>query len=572
MNFNKHPLFIGGLSSADPVLERPGQLHSDDLIGCVHSVSINGRALNLSNPIKSKGILSTCNRKAGACSQTLPQDPTLTRCGTFSDCSDRFHYSMCRCGGDLQSPDCYNSLDPISLGDGGFVEFIISEKHRRMQLLENFYFSPDAWSNDLSRRNKRSELEATNVTMAEFPKSLSMLFRTLRPNGLIFYAATNKHYTAVELRNGKIFYQSHQAYSVNMTINNMETLADGKWHNVTLYTFNRVLNIYVDGKRVGDELDAPNVHDFLDPYLTILSIGGARRELFPQDSVPTSFEGCFANFTINNEIQPFNGSGSIFKEILSHGRVYQGCHSIAGIGAAQTTDPLSIGITLVIVFFVILLVAILASFVVFRLRKQYKEKSGAPGSIHTKHSARSTLLGGSGLASSASDCVIGRSLHSSDPSVGFHGDNADIIRPHHIVGPELISKKYKERDLGNEHQRPQRPDIIEREVVNKSSPMRDDHHPPIPLPNQHHAHDHPGGVDLSEYPEHYDLENASSIAPSDIDIVYHYKGYREAGGVRKYKATPPPVTSYHHKHTPNQSQQQHRHSPHHANQMSKSIK
>ena len=24
-------------------------------------------------------------------------------------------------------------------------------------------------------------------------------------------------------------------------------------------------------------------------------------------------------------------------------------------------------------------------------------------------------------------------------------------------------------------------------------------------------------------PEHYDLENASSIAPSDIDIIYHYK-------------------------------------------------
>ena len=29
--------------------------------------------------------------------------------------------------------------------------------------------------------------------------------------------------------------------------------------------------------------------------------------------------------------------------------------------------------------------------------------------------------------------------------------------------------------------------------------------------------------------EHYDLENASSIAPSDIDIVYHYKGYRRGG-------------------------------------------
>merc|ERR1711923_436587 len=28
-------------------------------------------------------------------------------------------------------------------------------------------------------------------------------------------------------------------------------------------------------------------------------------------------------------------------------------------------------------------------------------------------------------------------------------------------------------------------------------------------------------------PEHYDLENASSIAPSDIDVIYHYKGYRD---------------------------------------------
>lgn len=513
----------------------------------------------------------------GSCSQPLPQNPAVTRCGGFTECSDRFHYSMCRCGGDLFSPDCYNSLDAISLGDGGFVEFLISEKHRRMQLLESFYSGPNAWETyDVSkkRRTKRSQTVNANRTTDpttedgfDVPKSMSMLFRTLRPNGLIFYAATNKHYTSVELRNGKILYQSKQSYAVNMTINNLESLSDGKWHNVTLYSYNRALAIYVDGKRVGDELDAPNVHDFLDPYLTTLSIGSARRELFAKDFAAPGFEGCFANFTINNEIQPFNGSGSIFKEIRSHGRVYQGCHSIAGIGAAQTTDPLSIGITLVIIFFVILLVAIFASFVVFRLRKQYKEKSGGPGALQNKHSAGSTLLAGSGLGSSTSDCVIGRGLHSSDTSIGFHGENADIIRPHHIVGPELISKKYKERDItSNEHQqRPQRPDIIEREVVSKNSPLRDDH--PMPLPSQHHAHDHPGGVDLSEsgFPEHYDLENASSIAPSDIDVVYHYKGYREAGGVRKYKATPPPVTSYtHHKHTPSAPQQPHRHSPHHA--------
>lgn len=56
------------------------------------------------------------------------------------------------------------------------------------------------------------------------------------------------------------------------------------------------------------------------------------------------------------------------------------------MGSAAIQDPLSIGITLVIVFFVVLLVAILVSFVVFRLRKQYKEKSGSPNGPNGIHS------------------------------------------------------------------------------------------------------------------------------------------------------------------------------------------
>lgn len=565
---------IGGLSSADPVLERPGQVRTDDFVGCVHSVSINGRALNMSSPVKSRGILSTCSRNpnGGACSVGLANEPTLPICGSFDHCIDRWHSAMCKCGGSLLSPDCYNSLDSISLGDGGFLEFKISEKHRRMQLLDHFYNVENLWTiEDDDSRKKRSSVDINNTTVSNYmlendqSKSLSMLFKTMRPNGMILYASTNKHYTLVEMRDGKLIYHSKQNYAVNMTMNTSERLDDGKWHNVTLsIQQNHVLNILIDGKRAGDELDASGVHDFLDPYLTTLSFGGVPRQLFALDNSPSTFEGCMANFTINNEIQPFNGSGSIFREARSHGKVYQGCHNVVGIGAAKATDPLSIGITLVIVFFVILLVAILASFVVFRLRKQHKEKSGGPGAMHGKHNGTSTLLTGSGLVSTGSECVLNRGLHPSDHSIGFQADSSDIMRGHHLVGPELISRKYKERDLSSaEHQRPQRPDIIEREVVGKNPPLRDEHHPPIPPPNQHISHDHPGGVDLNEYPEHYDLENASSIAPSDIDIVYHYKGYREAG-VRKYKATPPPVTSYtHHKHGGAQSQP-HRHSPHHT--------
>ena len=38
--------------TVDPIQERPGQVVSDDFIGCMHGVSINGRPLNLSGPIQ----------------------------------------------------------------------------------------------------------------------------------------------------------------------------------------------------------------------------------------------------------------------------------------------------------------------------------------------------------------------------------------------------------------------------------------------------------------------------------------------------------------------------------------
>lgn len=271
--------------------------------------------------------------------------------------------------------------------------------------------------------------------------------------------------------------------------------------------------------------------------------------------------------------------------MFQYGKIGTGCSGpVAGVSAAAAPDPLSIGITLVIVFFVILLVAILVSFVVFRLRRQKKEKGDGPGGSPgaAKQNGSMTLVAGGGVGVSS----VGGDSREGPP--GFLSETGDVLRGgHHLVAPELISKKYKEREIVGAEMRPQRPDIIEREVVSKSLPQ----HPPLPPPGAtsqsqgqtHHPHEQPqpssGGVDL-EVPEHYDLENASSIAPSDIDIVYHYKGYREGGNVRKYKATPPhlppsaggsgggsggggPVASYHHKHQASAQQQQHRHSPHH---------
>lgn len=55
-------------------------------------------------------------------------------------------------------------------------------------------------------------------------------------------------------------------------------LSDGAWHSFTLDSHDRTLRLYLDGSRIGEELDAVGVHDFLDPYLTHLAVGGAKRE------------------------------------------------------------------------------------------------------------------------------------------------------------------------------------------------------------------------------------------------------------------------------------------------------
>lgn len=70
--------------------------------------------------------------------------------------------------------------------------------------------------------------------------------------------------------------------------------------------------------------------------------------------------------------------------------------------------------------------------------------------------------------------------------------------------------------------RSQRPDIIDREVVGKSPPPREEHHSTMPQSSLH-SHNSSQSHDDNDLPEHYDLENSSSIAPSDIDIICHYK-------------------------------------------------
>ena len=125
LNFNNNPLMLGGLASVDPLLERPGQVHSDDLVGCVHSVSINGRSLNLTNPLSSRAVKSTCGRsERSPCARSKEDSNSV--CGGSGKCYDKWHQVACQCGG-VTAPNCQGALEPVNLSEGGYIEFKVCE-------------------------------------------------------------------------------------------------------------------------------------------------------------------------------------------------------------------------------------------------------------------------------------------------------------------------------------------------------------------------------------------------------------------------------------------------------------
>lgn len=87
-----------------------------------------------------------------------------------------------------------------------------------------------------------------------------------------------------QMVNGQIMYRSKvgKGSPVNMLIDSNEILSDGQWHQLKLQVYQRIFRIYIDNEKVGEELDPESVHNFLDPYLSFISLGGLRKEYSTQ--------------------------------------------------------------------------------------------------------------------------------------------------------------------------------------------------------------------------------------------------------------------------------------------------
>jgi protocadherin Fat 4 len=169
-------LLIGGVRDVESILERPGQIETDDFVGCIHSIVVNGRHLNLSTPLESRSISDQCQRVEDVC------ELSSYKCGLQGQCIDLWDSHMCNCNG-LIAPNCQESFTPYSFSLGSYVEFRAGDRYKRSQILHDVY-------SDYEGRRKRREIST---------KSISLSFRTIQQDGIILFAASGKDYTLIEV-------------------------------------------------------------------------------------------------------------------------------------------------------------------------------------------------------------------------------------------------------------------------------------------------------------------------------------------------------------------------------------
>lgn len=183
LNFNGQPLFLAGVKNVEVMLERPGQIQTDDFVGCIHSVVVNGRHLNMTFPIESRGVSENCERVEDVCQSSAF---TGSKCGLSGQCIDMWDSYMCRCDNVL-APNCNEAFTPFSFQLGAFIEFRPNEMFTRNQILHAIYAESD------EGRIKRE------ISTFSTKKSLMFSFRTIQPDAILMYAASGKDYTLVEV-------------------------------------------------------------------------------------------------------------------------------------------------------------------------------------------------------------------------------------------------------------------------------------------------------------------------------------------------------------------------------------
>ncbi|XP_051882576.1 protocadherin Fat 4-like isoform X2 [Pristis pectinata] len=296
LDLDNNSMVFGGVKSIDPILLRPGQVKTDDFIGCIKEVKLNSVPVKIAEVLSSSNILSSCPRLDGAC-----QDKA---CANNGVCLDRWSFYLCQCPEGFTGPHCEKVISPdtaISLNGQSHLDYFIKESYKRAQLLK-------------SHRRKRNQKGADDAN------SIEVQFRTQSTNGILFHLQGNRSYAIVKILEGRIIFIAN-AGSAGYIEHHLPdiSVSDGTWHIFKMEIGSFVTRLVLDQKH----------HENIT-----IPMGGIEVSTFSLGWSPVSridnlsepgFKGCIKVLKYNNQVMPFTGSNDLVKVQSSDVSVQVGC-------------------------------------------------------------------------------------------------------------------------------------------------------------------------------------------------------------------------------------------------------
>uniref|UniRef100_A0A8B9J1D2 Protocadherin Fat 4 n=1 Tax=Amazona collaria TaxID=241587 RepID=A0A8B9J1D2_9PSIT len=275
---------VGGIRSIEPILQRRGQVESHDFVGCIMEFAVNGRPLEPSQALAAQGILDQCPRLEGAC--------TTSPCQHGGICVDHWSWQQCHCRDGLTGKHCekYITADTaLSLEGKGRLDYHISPNKRREYMMRH--------------GTRGTSLGPLNVD------HLEVKFRTRSENGVLVHIQESSNFTTVKIKGGKVHYISDAgtAGKVERNIPEIYT-ADGQWHSVLIEKNGSATILSVDKTHSRDILHA--TQDFGGLNVLTISLGGIPSSQ-PFKSTVAGFDGCISYIKYGTESLPFTGRHSL---------------------------------------------------------------------------------------------------------------------------------------------------------------------------------------------------------------------------------------------------------------------
>ncbi|MCJ8739590.1 hypothetical protein PDJAM_G00048940 [Pangasius djambal] len=280
-------LSVGGVRAIEPLLQRKNQVNTHDFVGCIMEFAINGRPLEPSQALSSQGILDRCPRMEGAC--------VTNPCRHGGTCLDMWSWQQCQCAEGLTGKYCekFISADSaLSLDGSGRLDYSFRQ----------------SWKRDVMMQRNLQSFSHTYPQSQTHPESssLELKFRTRSNTGTILHVQEISNYTTVRLKNGNLQYVSDAGVAGKVErIVGDGVFSDGQWHTLLLQRNISSTTVLIDESIL--RIITHTTQDFGGLDVLTLSLGGEPPRTNPQKTTP-GFDGCYAYVKYNGELLPFTGS------------------------------------------------------------------------------------------------------------------------------------------------------------------------------------------------------------------------------------------------------------------------